>query len=132
MDSDNIVVGIGYNGMPINCSDIDFPWEKSRDLPLKDTKHAYVVHAELNAILNSTKVHLDGCTLYVTHFPCHECTKAIVQRRISRIVFYNYEKYSEESGEISRRMLDANRIDYQKYQDTLQIDINASGKEIAN
>lgn len=40
------VVGIGYNGFPISCSDERFTWDKSED-PLKN-KHTYVVHAEQN------------------------------------------------------------------------------------
>ena len=39
------------------------------------------VHAELNAILNSIS-HLQGCTIYVSLFPCHECVKAIIQSGI--------------------------------------------------
>ena len=36
----------------------------------------YVCHAELNAILNSAHNNLKGARVYVTLFPCNECTKA--------------------------------------------------------
>lgn len=68
------VVGLGYNGFPYGCEDDEFPWE--RDGEFLDTKYPYVVHAELNAILNSIQ-DLHGCTLYVSLFPCNECAKPL-------------------------------------------------------
>ncbi|MEG2909572.1 MAG: dCMP deaminase family protein, partial [Erysipelotrichaceae bacterium] len=70
------VVGIGYNGFPNGCSDDEFPWDREGDY--EATKYPFVVHAELNAILNSTK-DLHGCSIYVSLFPCNECAKAIIQ-----------------------------------------------------
>ena len=49
-----------------------------------DTKYMYVCHAELNAILNSAHNNLKGARVYVTLFPCNECTKAIIQSGIAR------------------------------------------------
>ena len=40
-----------------------------------------VVHAEVNAILNSVGS-VEGAVLYCTLFPCNECAKAIIQARI--------------------------------------------------
>lgn len=34
------IVGVGYNGMPIGCSDDDFPWTKQTDNPL-ELKYLY-------------------------------------------------------------------------------------------
>ena len=98
----NRIVGIGYNGFPIGLDDDVYPWTKEGDFI--NTKYPYVVHAEPNAILNST-VTLDGATLYVTLFPCHECAKLIIQSGIKEIV-YNENKYQEkESVQASMRML---------------------------
>lgn len=47
---------------------------------------------ELNAILNSIS-HLQGCTIYVSLFPCHECVKAIIQSGIKEII-YEDDKYN--------------------------------------
>ena len=74
---ENKILSLGYNGMPIGCSDDEMPWEREGD-PL-DTKYMYVCHAELNAILNSAHNNLKGARVYVTLFPCNECTKAIIQ-----------------------------------------------------
>ena len=59
IDKENKVVSIGYNGMPRGCDDQDFPWQREGDF--LNTKYAYVVHAELNAILNSPRP-VKGCT----------------------------------------------------------------------
>lgn len=96
------VVGIGYNGFPSGCDDDVFPWEREGEFG--ETKYPYVVHAELNAILNSNQL-CHGCTIYVSLFPCNECAKAIIQSGISRIV-YESDKYADTDGtKASKRML---------------------------
>jgi dCMP deaminase len=96
------VVGLGYNGFPTGISDDDFPWEKHEEYD--QSKYAYVVHAELNAILNATS-RLDGCTMYVSLFPCNECAKAIIQSGIKTLV-YESDKYALTPSVIaSKRML---------------------------
>ena len=68
VNEDKRIIGIGYNGFPRGCKDDEFPW--GRDGGVVDTKYAYVVHAEANAILNSNS-DLKGATLYVSLFPCN-------------------------------------------------------------
>jgi len=109
------IVGIGYNGLPYGCEDDTFPW--NREGEWLDTKYPYVVHAELNAILNSIQK-LKNCTLYVSLFPCNECAKAIIQSGIRKIV-YECDKYANEDNvKASKRMLQAAgvelvQLDYQ-------------------
>lgn len=86
VDERNRIVGVGYNGMPGGLDD-EFSWEREGE----DTKYPYVVHAEMNAILNSTK-QLQGCKAYVTLFPCSGCAKAMVQAGIVEVV-YDSDKY---------------------------------------
>ncbi|MBN2092338.1 dCMP deaminase family protein, partial [candidate division KSB1 bacterium] len=86
------IVGVGYNGFPMGCSDDEFPWEREGDF--LDTKYPYVSHAELNAILNSVGRDLSGCSLYVALFPCNECAKAIIQSGIREVVYLS-DKYAE-------------------------------------
>lgn len=100
----NRIVGIGYNGLPYGCNDDEYPWE--RDGGFLDTKYAYVVHAELNAILNATEP-LQNCTIYVSLFPCNECAKAIIQSGIKEVV-YESDKYRDtDSAKASRKMLNS-------------------------
>ncbi len=92
VDKDKKIVGTGYNGSPRGIEDKDFPWSREGDF--MDTKYAYVCHAELNAILNSTKESLNGCTMYVGLSPCNECAKAIIQSGIKKVVYIS-DKYSD-------------------------------------
>ena len=110
------ILSMGYNGLPIGCSDDDFPWEREGK-PLM-TKYPYVTHSELNAILNFRGGSLEGATIYVTLFPCNECAKAIIQAGIKTIV-YDCNKYENEPSTIaSRRMLDAAGVRYYQYKHT--------------
>ena len=101
VDQNNIILSTGYNGFPYGCSDDDYPWEREGD----DTKYNYVVHAELNAILNARGKDLHGAKLYVDLFPCNECAKAIIQSGIAEVV-YLYDKYADSAATIaSKKML---------------------------
>lgn len=54
-------------------------------------KHVYdyflVCHAEMNAILNKNSADVKGCKIYVTHYPCNECAKLIVQSGIKEVIY---------------------------------------------
>ncbi|WP_426056759.1 deaminase, partial [Escherichia coli] len=47
------------------------------------------IHAEMNAILQCAKfgVPTEGAEIYVTHFPCLQCTKMILQAGIKKIYY---------------------------------------------
>ena len=101
VSQDNIIISSGYNGMPKGCSDDEFPWEREGI----ETKYPYVVHAELNAILNASGRDLRGSKLYVALFPCNECAKAIIQSGI-REIYYLSDKYATTPTTLaSKRML---------------------------
>lgn len=92
VDNDNKILSQGYNGLPRGCSDDEFPW--SREGSMLETKYPYVVHAELNAILNSRGTDLYGSKIYVGLFPCNECAKAIIQSGIKEVVYLS-DKYAD-------------------------------------
>ena len=105
------IVGIGYNGFPYGCNDDVYPWERDGDF--LNTKYPYVVHAEPNAILNSTSS-LEGATLNVSFFPCHECMKLIIQSGIKEIVYLS-DKYSGTPSDLaSKKMADSAGLKYRK------------------
>ena len=113
VSTDNKILSIGYNGFPRGCSDDEFPWAREGD-PL-DTKYVYVTHSELNAILNFRGGTLEGSRIYVTLFPCNECTKAIIQSGISEII-YDDDKYADTPSVLaSKRMLHASGVTYRRY-----------------
>jgi dCMP deaminase len=89
----------GYNGFP---RQIDDEAEERHNRPVK---YKWTEHAERNAIYNAarTGVPLMGCTIYVTHIPCMDCTRAIVQVGIERVVvnaaFQDDPGFEERWGE---------------------------------
>ena len=100
---DNIIISTGYNGMPKGCSDDEFPWDREGE----ETKYPYVVHAELNAILNANGRDLRDSRIFVALFPCNECAKAIIQSGVKEVIYLS-DKYSGTMGNLaSKRMLDA-------------------------
>lgn len=91
VNKNNIIESIGYNGLPKGCSDDEFPWDKEGET--LNTKYPFVVHGELNAILNAKGKDLSGCRIYVALFPCNECAKAIIQSGISEVIYLS-DKYA--------------------------------------
>jgi dCMP deaminase len=103
VNDDNIILSTGYNGFPMGCSDDEFPWSREGE----DTKYPFVVHAELNAILNANGKSLKGARVYVYLFPCNECAKAIIQAGIKEIIYIS-DKYANEKNTLaSKKMLNA-------------------------
>ncbi|MCC5923813.1 MAG: dCMP deaminase family protein [Crocinitomicaceae bacterium] len=87
---DGMIISDGYNGTPTgfdNCCEDE-----------NGLTHWYVLHAEANAILKVAKStnNARGATLYLTHSPCKDCSKLVLQAGIKRLVFE--EKYKDESG----------------------------------
>lgn len=117
VNDDKKIVSVGYNGATVGMSDDIFPWdslgEKTNDL--LTTKNPWVVHAELNAILNSPAP-LKNTTLYVTFFPCNECAKAIVQAGIKKVVYLRMFT-NPVVVEISKKIFDAAGIECISYND---------------
>ena len=113
VSQDNKILSQGYNGLPIGCSDDEFPW--TREGEPYDNKYFYTTHAELNAILNYRGGSLEGSKVYVSLFPCNECAKAIIQSGIKEII-YAEDKYADtDSVRASKRMLDAAKVQYRRY-----------------
>lgn len=79
---DRRIIAGGYNGSvtgDVHCID--------EGCYLVDGHCVRTIHAEMNAILQCAKfgVETDGAEIYVTHFPCLQCTKMILQAGIKKI-----------------------------------------------
>jgi len=98
VDNNNRVVSIGYNGLPNGLDDSGYNSKTSYGITKaqsidywdKPQKYEYVVHAELNAILNAT-VDLKKTTLFLFspkgYYPCNKgCAQAIIQSGIKNVV----------------------------------------------
>ncbi len=116
VSQDNIIISTGYNGMPKGCSDDEFPWDREGT----ETKYPYVVHAELNAILNANGRDLRGSRVYVALFPCNECAKAIIQSGVKEVVYLS-DKYKDTMGTLaSKRMLMAAGVKFSRLETDLE------------
>ncbi len=116
VDQRNIILSTGYNGFPYGCSDDEYPWARDGE----ETKYPFVVHSELNAILNSNGKSLEGAKLYVSLFPCNECAKAIIQSGIREIIYLS-DKYADTPAiRASKRMLDSAGIIRRKLETPIQ------------
>lgn len=80
----NQIVGQGYNGFPRGLCDSQLP-------NTRPEKYDWMIHAEVNAILNSNGS-LDNCTAYITTMPCFNCTLLMWQAGIKSIVYANNGK----------------------------------------
>ncbi|GKY93193.1 hypothetical protein MPSEU_001092300 [Mayamaea pseudoterrestris] len=96
VDERQRIVGIGYNGFPRGCSDDLLPWKttttsddasKESSVSMRLPPSMFVVHAEVNAILNKCSADVANCRLYCQRFPCHDCAKMIIQSRIRKILY---------------------------------------------
>ena len=112
---EKIIISTGYNGLPNGCSDDEYPWGREGE----ETKYPYVVHAELNAILNAGGRVLRGATLYVALFPCNECAKAIIQSGIKEVIYLSDKYAATDVVRASKRMLDSGGVQYHQLKPTL-------------
>ncbi|MBR3867597.1 MAG: dCMP deaminase family protein [Butyricicoccus sp.] len=125
VSEDNVILSTGYNGFPYGCSDDIFPWAREGE----DTKYPYVVHAELNAILNARGRSLAGSRIYVALFPCNECAKAIIQSGIREVIYLS-DKYSQTPGTLaSKRMLRAAGVSMRRLSSTAKLEIDLTERE---
>lgn len=88
----NRIVSTGYNGSVSgdeHCT--------SKGCYLQDGHCVRTIHAEANAIIQCAKlgVSTDDTTIYVTHFPCLQCTKQILQAGVTEICYLNNYRNNE-------------------------------------
>lgn len=106
------VRSLGYNGAPRGCvADEDARNQRPEKL-------FWFSHAELNAITNAARVGtpLNGCALLVTHPPCMDCARAIVQAGIVFVVTRNpgteFLERWEEHTRRTKQLFDECKVDY--------------------
>lgn len=79
---DNRIISQGYNGFLPGCI------HKS---VIRDGHEQATVHAEQNAVCDCAKrgVSSEGCTAYISHFPCIICTRLLIASGIKEIKYIN-------------------------------------------
>ena len=113
VDSHNRIIGCGYNGFIKGSNLNDFPSDRSGKWI--DTKYPYVVHAEANALLNTTVFDLTNSKLYCSLFPCNECSKLLIQKGISEVIYLSDKHHDDPPYVASRKLLDAANIITRQY-----------------
>ena len=91
---DKRILTTGFNGSPSGQEHCDTIGHL-----LVDGHCVRTIHAETNAIIQAALhgVSTKGATCYVTHFPCINCTKTLINAGIVRIVFTNDYRVDENA-----------------------------------
>jgi dCMP deaminase len=78
------IIATGYNGSPEgmpHCDEVGH---------LMINNHCVrTVHAEQNAIIQAAKlgISIDGADIYITHKPCHHCSKILINAGIKKVYY---------------------------------------------
>ncbi len=107
---DQRILGVGYNGLPRGCDDGDPVYWSDNDGDPFHSRHSYVVHAEINAILNCVVHPLREATIYTTQFPCPRCAQAIIQAGIRRVVYLREKKHHHAENQAALKMFTASGV----------------------
>lgn len=108
VNADNRIVSTGYNGSISgnpHCTEVGHT--------MRDGHCIATIHAEMNALLYTARegISVKGTKAYITHFPCLNCTKALIQAGIVEIIYrddYHVDEYAIE-------LLERNGIIYRKH-----------------
>ncbi|BAP39550.1 deoxycytidylate deaminase [Metamycoplasma canadense] len=135
----NYVISLGYNGMPtsFNNKEVDndevFPWNRpNQSNDVLGSKYTYVVHAEANAIINANLTNSKiepGSSIFVTHSPCYNCAKIIVQSKISKVYYANAYKPESDDFKASLKIFNAFGIECIKIDNDFDIEFKIKNKE---
>jgi dCMP deaminase len=77
------IISTGYNGSVSSHEQCD----EVGHLYNNQGRCVRTIHAEQNAILYANRHELIGATVYVTHYPCENCAKLLVQSGIKKVVY---------------------------------------------
>lgn len=120
---DKRIIAGGYNGSvsgSVHCID--------DGCYVVDGHCVRTVHAEANALLQCAKfgVPTDGAEIYITHFPCLQCSKLLIQSGIKAVFYatdYKNNDYAIQLFEEANIVLKKIPLTY------LAVDINTKEKE---
>lgn len=107
VNDDHRIVSTGYNGSVSGNPHCDEIGHKMREGHCIRT-----IHAEMNALLYCARegISVKDCTAYVTHFPCLNCTKALIQAGIKKIIYHEGYRIDDFAVEL----LEGNNVEIKK------------------
>lgn len=110
---DKRIIAGGYNGSIAggdHCID--------KGCYVIDNHCVRTIHAEMNAILQCAKfgVPTEGAEIYVTHFPCLQCTKALIQAGI-KVIYYaeDYKNHPYALEILEQAGVKVEKVNFDKY-----------------
>ena len=119
---DKRVIAGGYNGAVSgddHCIDVG--------CYVVDGHCLRTIHAEMNAVLQCSKfgIPTDGAEIYVTDFPCLQCTKSLLQAGIKKIYYMrNYHNDDYAIRLLKRKKVAVEQVKVEpKYLNTVSINI---------
>lgn len=121
VDSKNRIIGSGYNGFVRGVDESQFPTARDQNLPFNETKYAYTIHSEANALLNTTVFDLTGSRIYCTLFPCNSCALLLLQKGISEVIYLSDKYHDMPSYIASRKLFNAANVITRQYEDKILI-----------
>jgi dCMP deaminase len=69
-----------------------------------ETKYPYIIHAEMNCLLNANTTKLNGHKMYVTLASCNDCAKNLSQTGIEEVIYWS-DKYKNKPSFIAGKKI---------------------------
>ncbi len=95
---ENRLISMGYNGFLPGCN---------HNSHIRDGHEQATVHSEINALTDCAKrgVSMANSKIYITHYPCLNCFKALCASGVTEIIYLNnynndplVKKIADEAG----------------------------------
>jgi dCMP deaminase len=110
---DNRIKGEGYNGYPRGVE--PFCWQRDPKAPFLDSKYSYVVHSEVNAVINTSREDCVGSTAYMTLFPCNVCAGIMISAGVKEIIYFDDKYHDMDFSKASRKLLRKAKVPFNQY-----------------
>ncbi len=74
------VLEMGYNGPPRGVRDLPSRFDRP-------AKYKWACHSEASMVAHAARSVLEGSTVYVTHAPCCDCAKLLINAGVAKVVY---------------------------------------------
>ena len=109
VDPNNRIVSTGFNGFVAGCDEDQMTYDR----PMK---YNLIIHAEMNALMFANQS-VAGCTVYVTHHPCDNCFKHLLQAGIQQVYYRSksvLERFSKDQLEAINKLQKATGVNIEQ------------------
>lgn len=110
------IVGTGYNGTP---KSVDNECEN----PTTGKTYDYVIHSEINAVLNATTNDLRDCIVFITDSPCLKCASVLVQKGVKNIFYLREYRSTDGLDFLEKNLVGTLKLDESEFEYFLKNDL---------